>query len=699
MPYTVNMELGGKTLSIESGRIAKQADGSCIVRYGDTMVLVTAVGSKNQSPMDFFPLTVEYREKRYAAGKIPGGFFKRPGRPGSDETLSARMIDRPLRPLFADDFQNEVQVIAYVISSDKENIADVLGIVGASQALMLSGMPFHGPVAGVRVGYINKEYVINPTFTQLEESEMDMIVAGTEKAVTMVEGFIEKLPEDVVLEGILKAHEEIKKICALQLDMVGQKGKKEFTYEPFAAPEELMEKMDALAADKLKEYNYITEKLERQDKVSALYNEIREKIVEEYPELDTRLIGSAFHDLEKKYVRGKLVSEKKRVDGRPFDEVRPITIEAGVLPRPHGSALFTRGETQALVVLPLGTDGDAQTMDELQGESKKKFMLHYNFPPFSVGEVKRIGSVGRREIGHGMLAERALTPVLPAHDDFPYTIRIVSDIMESNGSSSMASVCGGSLALMDAGVPVSDPVAGTAMGLIKEDDDFIILTDITGLEDHLGDMDFKIAGTKDAITAIQMDIKIEGVNREIMETALEQARKGRLHILDKMNEVLPEARPEQSPYAPSIVVVKVPVDRIGDIIGPGGKNIKALSEETNSEVWIDDDGTVQISSLNSEDGKEAARRIAATVRVYEVGDIVNGVVDKIMDFGAFCKLENGKSALVHISEISKKRIPKVSDALSVGDKVTAKIIKIDDMKRINISIKRLEEKENSDDKN
>ncbi len=697
MPYTVSKELGGKTLSIETGRMAKQADGSCVVRYGDTMVLVTAVGSRQQSPMDFFPLTVEYREKRYAAGKIPGGFFKREGRPGEDETLSARMIDRPIRPLFEDDFQNEVQVIAYVISSDKENIADVLGIIGASQALMLSGLPFHGPVAGVRVGYIDGEYVINPTYSQLQDSVMDMIVAGTDKAVTMVEGFIDKLPEDIVLEGILQAHEEIKKICALQMELVGQTGKKEYTYEPFDLPSELSARAEELTSEDMKKASYMTGKLERADFVSAVYGEAKKVLTEEFPDTDPRKIGVALHNVEKRCVREKLVEDKKRVDGRAFDEVRPISIETGVLPRAHGSALFTRGETQALVVVTLGTEGDVQRMDELKGESKKRFMLHYNFPPFSVNEVKRIGSVGRREIGHGMLAERALIPVLPAQEEFPYTVRIVSDIMESNGSSSMASVCGGSLSLMDAGAPVSDAVAGTAMGLIKEGDDFIILTDITGLEDHLGDMDFKIAGTKDAITAIQMDIKIEGVNREIMKTALEQAKKGRLHILDKMTEALAEPRAERSPYAPSIVVVKVPVDRIGDIIGPGGKNIKALSEETNSEIWIDEDGTVQISSLNGEDGKEAARRIAATVKVYGVDDIVNGTVDKIMDFGAFCKLENGKSALVHISEISKKRIPAVADALSVGDKITAKIIKIDDLGRINISIKRLEEKENNDD--
>lgn len=699
MPYTVNKELGGNTLSIETGRIAKQADGSCVVRYGDTMVIVSAVGSKVQSPMSFFPLTVEYREKRYAAGKIPGGFFKREGRPGEDETLSARMIDRPLRPLFADDFQNEVQVIAYVVSSDKENIADVLGIVGASQALMLSGLPFHGPVAGVRVGYINGEYVINPTYSQLDESDMDMIVAGTDKAVTMVEGFIDKLPEDIVMEGILCAHEEIKKICAMQMELVKQAGKKEFTYEPFDMPEELITRTKEIVGDRLDKTCYITAKLERADAVNEIYDEVKKTLAEEFPDMDPRKIGSAFHELEKKSVRSKLVADKKRVDGRTFDEVRPISIETGVLPRAHGSALFTRGETQALVAITLGTEGDVQRMDELKGESKKRFMLHYNFPPFSVNEVKRIGGVGRREVGHGMLAERALKPLLPTQEAFPYTIRIVSDIMESNGSSSMASVCGGSLSMMDAGVPVSDAVAGTAMGLIKEGDDFIVLTDITGLEDHLGDMDFKIAGTKDAITAIQMDIKIDGVNREIMKTALEQARKGRLHILDKMNEALAEARPEQSPYAPSIVVVKVPVEKIGDIIGPGGKNIKALSEDTNSEIWIDEEGMVQISSLNSEDGKEAARRVAAMIKVYVVGDIVVGTVDKIMDFGAFCKLENGKSALVHISEISKKRIPTVADALSIGDKIKAKIIKIDDLGRINISIKRLEEKENEDDKN
>ncbi|MBN2726060.1 polyribonucleotide nucleotidyltransferase [Candidatus Mcinerneyibacteriota bacterium] len=690
MSYKVTMEIGGRTLSLETGRMAKQADGSCLVRFGDTMVLVTAVGSRTQSPMDFFPLTVEYREKSYAAGKIPGGFFKREGKPSDEEVLSARMIDRPIRPLFADDFQNEVQVYASVISSDKENTPDVLGITGASQALMLSGLPFNGPVAGVRVGLIDGAFVLNPTHSQLESSEMDMIVAGTEKAVTMVEGFINKLTEEQVLEGIMLAHEEIKKICALQHELVKAAGQTEFTYEPFAIPEDMERVIDEAVGSRIDEIFNIKGKLERQKALAALFDEAKALVMEKDPDIDSRKIGAAFHNVEKKHVRKSMLKTKVRVDGRSFDEVRPITVEVGVLPRTHGSALFTRGETQALATVTLGSAGDQQILDALRGESKKKFMLHYNFPPFSVNEVKRIMGPGRREIGHGMLAERAITPVLPG-ETFPYTIRIVSDILESNGSSSMATVCGGSLSLMDAGVPISDTVAGTAMGLLKEGDDFIILTDILGSEDHLGDMDFKIAGTRDRVTAIQMDIKIEGVTKEIMQTALAQAKKARLHIIEKMEEVLAEPRKEQSPYAPSILMCKVPVDKIGEIIGPGGKNIKGMSEEFNSEIWIDDDGTIQISSENRADGEAAVARIQNMTKEYEVGDIVEGVVSKIVDFGAFCSLPNGKGALVHISEISKERIPKVSDVLSLGDKVKAKVIKIDDMGRINISIKRLEE--------
>ena len=689
MYHTIEMELLGRKLSIETGRMAKQADGSCVVRYGDTMVLVTAVGGKKQTAMDFFPLTVDYIEKSYSAGKIPGGFIKREGRPSSEEVLAARMIDRPIRPLFEDDFLNEVQIVVNVISADKENEADILGIIGASQALMLSGLPFHGPVAGVRVGYINDEIVINPTNSQLSESKMDMIVAGTEKAVTMVEGFIDKLPEDIVLKGILDAHQVIKDICDFQnklLSLVPVEPKK---YEPFLVPEKLSEIIEEKAGERIKESCYMTDKLKRAAFLANVYDEVASFILEENPDEDPRKIAAAFHDVEKKYVRNKFINEKKRVDGRDFTQVRPISIDMSVLPRAHGSALFTRGETQALASVTLGTAGDMQVLDELKGETKKRFMLHYNFPPFSVNEVKRLGSPGRREIGHGMLAERALIPILPKEEDFPYTIRIVSDILESNGSSSMASVCGGSLALMDAGVPVSEAVAGVAMGLIKEKDDFIILTDIMGLEDHLGDMDFKVAGTKDYITAIQMDIKIEGVTKEIMERALEQAKVGRLHILGIMNEAMSEPRKELSQYAPGIILVKVPVDSIAEIIGPGGKNIKAMSAEYDCEIWISEDGTVQVSSQNIEMAKKAAEKIKAMTHVYEVGEIVEGTVAKIMDFGAFLDLDGGKSALLHISEISKERIGKVTDVLKEGDRVKAKIIKIDDHGRINVSVKKM----------
>lgn len=689
MQHTVRYELNGKELTIETGRMAKQADGACIVRYGDTMVLVTAVASRVQTPKDFFPLTVEYREKDYAAGKIPGGFFKRESRPGDEQVLVARMIDRPIRPLFAEDYMNELQIVATVISADKENEADVLSIIGASQALMLSGVPFHGPVAGVRIGYINGEYRINPTNSEIETSEMEMIVAGTAKAVTMVEGFINKLPEEVVLQGILVAHEEIKKLCKVQEDLLALAGKKTFTYEPFAVSEEILAEVEAFAGDKIREANLIKVKLERADFLSPVYQATKTMLLEKYPDYDARLINVVFHEVEKKITRQKFVKEQVRVDGRPFDQVRPITIELGVLPRAHGSALFTRGETQALVAITLGTAADAQIKDELKGESRKRFMLHYNFPPFSVNEIKQMSSPGRREIGHGMLAERSLTPTIPAEENYPYTIRIVSEILESNGSSSMASVCGGSLALMDAAVPVSDAVAGVAMGLIKEGNDFVILTDIAGLEDHLGDMDFKVSGTKDAVTAIQMDIKIEGVTEEIMKKALEQAKKGRIHILGVMEKAIAEPRKEQSPYAPSITMIKIPVDKIGEVIGPAGKMIKAITAETGAEIWIGEDGTTQVSAMNAFDAERAIKKITAIIRPPEVGDVVDGTVCKIAEFGAFIALEGGKQALVHISEISQERVAKVEDVLKMGQKVTAKIIKIDDMGRVNASIKKL----------
>ncbi len=689
MQHIVRYELNGKELTIETGRMAKQADGSCVVRYGDTMVLVTAVASRVQTPKDFFPLTVEYREKDYAAGKIPGGFFKRESRPGDEQVLVARMIDRPIRPLFADDYMNELQIVATVVSADKENEADVLSIIGASQALMLSGVPFHGPVAGVRIGYMNGEFLINPTNTQIQTSEMEMIVAGTEKAVTMVEGFVNKLPEDIVLKGILVAHDEIKKLCKVQEELIALTGKKSFTYEPFAVSDDVLADVEAFAGDKIREANTIKVKLERADFLSPVYDATKKMIIEKYPDYDPRLINVAFHEVEKKITRQKFVQEKVRVDGRPFDQVRPITIELGVLPRAHGSALFTRGETQALVAITLGTAADAQIKDELKGESRKRFMLHYNFPPFSVNEIKQMMSPGRREIGHGMLAERSLTPIIPAEEQYPYTVRIVSEILESNGSSSMASVCGGSLALMDAAVPVSDAVAGVAMGLIKEGNDFVILTDIAGLEDHLGDMDFKVSGTKDAITAIQMDIKIEGVTEEIMKTALAQAKKGRIHILSVMQEAITEPRKEQSPYAPSITMIKIPVDKIGEVIGPAGKMIKAITAETNAEIWIGEDGSTQVSAMNAFDAERAIKKINAIIRSAEVGDIVDGTVCKIAEFGAFITLDGGKQALVHISEISAERVAKVEDVLKMGDKVTAKIIKIDDMGRINASIKKL----------
>ncbi|TYB31987.1 MAG: polyribonucleotide nucleotidyltransferase [Candidatus Mcinerneyibacterium aminivorans] len=691
MIYDKKLEFYGENLSIETGEMARQADGSCVVKYGKTMVLATAVADNEQSSMGFFPLMVDYREKAYSAGKIPGGFFKREGKSSDKEILASRMIDRPIRPLFADDFFNEVQIITTVVSSDKENKADVLGMLGASLSLMLSGVPFKGPIAGVRVGYVNGEYIINPTNTDLDESEMDMIVAGSSSAVTMVEGFFEKVSEEVVLQGINKAHEAIKKLCKLQKEIIDEVGQKEFDYEPFVIEDSLKEEIEEISGKKLEKSCDIKDKLKRQMYVDEIYNEVEEKILEKNPEIDQRKIKFAFKDIEKKIVRNRVVNQNKRVDGRDFDEIRPLSIRAGLLPRAHGSSLFTRGETQALVAVTLGTSSDVQILDQLKGESEKTFMLHYNFPPYCVNEVKPLRGPARREIGHGMLAEHALKPIIPEEDEFGYTVRIVSDILESNGSSSMATVCGGSLALMDAGVPVDDQIAGVAMGMIKKDDnDFIILSDITGLEDHLGDMDFKIAGTEENVTAVQMDIKIEGVSNEILKKALKQAKKGRSHILSHMNNVISEPKTDVSEFAPQMIKMQIPKDKIFEVIGPSGKTIKALTEKTNSEIWIDDDGTVKISSENREDAEQAKKEIEAIIKEYEVGDIIDGVVDKVTEYGVFVKLPNNKSALLHISEISNKYIEDVSDVFDVGDKVRAKIIKKDDKDRLSLSMKELE---------
>ncbi len=700
MYYKDSIDFNGEKFTIETGELAKQADGSCLVQYGETVVLATAVGSNEQSSMGYFPLMVDYRERSYSAGKIPGGFFKREGKSSDKEILASRMIDRPIRPLFNDDFMNEVQIITTVISSDKENKADVLGMVGASLSLMLSGMPFKGPIAGVRVGMVDDEIIINPTNSNLANSKMDMIVAGSKNAITMVEGFFDFVSEEEFLKALLKAHGEIVKLCEFQEKIIKKVGRKEFSYEPYIIEDSIKKQVEEIATEKLEKSCEYKKKLERQEFVDSIYAEVEEKILEKDPETDTRKIKEAFKEQEKKIVRKKIVEDKERIDGRKFDEIRPLNIKVNLLPRVHGSSVFTRGETQALVTTTLGTSSDVQRLDQLKGESEKTFMLHYNFPPYSVNEVKYLRGPARREIGHGMLAEHALKPILPDEEEFGYTIRLVSDILESNGSSSMATVCGGSLALMDAGIPVKDSVGGVAMGLLKKDEgDFIILSDILGLEDHLGDMDFKIAGTKDKITAVQMDIKIEGVSEEILKKALKQAHKGRNHIIKHMDKILDKSREEVSPYAPRIITMTIPEDKISAVIGSSGKTIKEITEKTDSEIWIEDDGTVKISSLSEENALEAKGIIENIIKEYKVGDIVDGEVEKIKDFGVFVKLENKQSSLLHISEISNKYIKDVSDVFDIGDKVRAKIIKKDDRGRLSLSMKALENenKDNNDE--
>lgn len=680
--------LEGKTVTFETGRIARQADGSVLVGMDATVVLVTAVASKDrQSEQDFFPLSVEYREKFYAAGKIPGGFFKREGRPGEKETLGARQIDRPIRPLFPESFRYEVQVACSVLSSDQQQPSDVLGITGASLALALSDIPFGAIISGVRVGMRDGNYIANPTFAELEGSLIDITVAGSDDAIIMVEGGAKEVSEEIILGALDFAHAQIKKLNAFQREFLAAcQPKAKRAYEEFKVNAELAAKLRADYFAEIERRNRTAGKLAREKALRDLRKEAVEKYGAEYPDSEKHF-KHVFEEMEYEVVRAMIIKEKRRADGRGWTDIRPVTCEIGVLPRTHGSALFTRGETQSLVVTTLGTAQDEQRIDELIGESFKSYMLHYNFPPFSVGEVGRFGSPGRREIGHGMLAERAIQPVIPADEAFPYTIRIVSDILESNGSSSMATVCGGSLALMDAGVPIRKPVAGVAMGLVKEGDQVAVLTDILGLEDHLGDMDFKVTGTRDGITAFQMDVKIAGITRAVMEPALEQARKARLQILEIMDRTIPEPRKDLSPYAPKIVQIKINVDKIREVIGPGGKMIRHIQDTSGAKIDIEDDGTVLIAAVDQAAGDKALEMIKAIAEDPEVGKVYKGTVRGIMPYGAFVQILPGRDGLLHISEIEKRRLQRVEDVLKLGDEVEVKVIGIDKDGKVKLSRK------------
>jgi polyribonucleotide nucleotidyltransferase len=689
-PITKTIKLGDKDLIIETGKVAKQADGACMIRYGETVVLTTATADKSpREGIPFLPLTVDYREKTYAAGRIPGGFFKREGRPTENDILTCRIIDRSIRPLFSDGWDCETQIIAMPLSADPQNAPDVLAACGASVALTISDIPFAGPLATVRVGKVEGQLVINPTFEQLEESTIDIVVTSSREALTMVEGETKQISESELVEALMFAHEQALPIIAIQEELQKEIGKTKRLATQHEVSSDIAARVRELAPAKIKEALAIRDKLARYAGLKEVKVEIREKMAEEFPELETmeRDVAEVLDDIKKELVRGQISKESIRLDGRKLDEVRPISIELGLLPRAHGSALFTRGETQAIVTTTLGTSRDEQLVENLEGEFRRQFMLHYNFPPFSTAEVKFMRGPGRREIGHGKLAERSLSKVLPNHDDFAYTIRIVSEITESNGSSSMASVCGGSLSMMDAGVPLKAPVAGVAMGLIKEGDDFFVLTDILGDEDHMGDMDFKVTGTEDGITAVQMDIKIAGVTSKVLETALQQARAGRLHILGEMEKAISGPREEMSPYAPRIINVKVKPERIKDIIGPGGRVIKEIVAQTGCSIDIEDDGTVKIGSTDPEAAQQAIDMIKELTQEAEVGKLYMGTVRKITDFGAFCEILPGTDGLLHISELSDKRVEKVTDVLREGDEVLVKVIGIDRQGKIRLSRK------------
>ncbi len=683
----VEIEFHGRPLSIEVGRVAKQADGAALVSYGETVVLVTAVAARSGRPdVDFFPLTCDYQERTFAAGKIPGGFFKREGRPSEKEILTSRLIDRPIRPLFPDGFRCETQVIATVLSHDRENDPDIISLIGASTALQVSDIPFHGPIAAVRMGRIGGNLVVNPTHPQLDQSTLNLVVAGSRDGLVMVEGGAKMLPEDVMLDALFTAHQEMQAILDMQDELQRTLGKTKRAVVAVALDEALFSRVNTQLRPRVEAAFQLSGKHERAEAVRAAEGQVVADLTAELPE-HARHLRDMCEEVKSRVMRGAIVAEGRRVDGRGLKEIRPITCEVGVLPRTHGSALFTRGETQALAVATLGTSSDEQKIDALIGEHYKKFMLHYNFPPFSVGEVKFLRSPGRREIGHGALAERALQAVLPSEEEFPYTIRVVSEILESNGSSSMATVCGGTLSLMDAGVPIKAPVAGIAMGLIKEGDAVRILSDILGDEDHLGDMDFKVAGTADGVTALQMDIKIGRVTREIMREALYQAREGRLHILKAMTGTLEQPRTDISAHAPRIVTLKIRPDKIRDVIGPGGKVIRGIIEETGVKIDVEDDGTVLIASTDGNSMQRAIDLIQGITAEAEVGKIYKGIVKKIVDFGAFVEILPGTDGLLHISQIGPGRVKSVSDVFKEGDEVMVKVLEVDKQGKIRLSRK------------
>jgi polyribonucleotide nucleotidyltransferase len=679
--------IGGKEITIETGKWAKQASGSVVVRCGDSMVLVTAAGSPQPRDIDFMPLTCEYRENFYSSGKIPGSFFRREGRTTNDEILICRLMDRPVRPLFPKGWFIDTQIIANVVSFDKENPTDVLAMTGASAALHLSDLVWQGPIAGVRIGRIDGQFVANPTFTEREKSDMDIVVAASKDAIMMVEGEIKELAEDVVIDGLLFAHQAVQPLIELQERLRAANGKEKRSFTPPVVDEELANRVREAAWDRLAEAMTTKDKKLRRDSLSALHLDLRTMLCGEGSPWHGKVkdVDAAYNKIQKKWARGHTLSTRRRIDGRAPDEIRQISIETGVLPRAHGSALFTRGETQALVAVTLGTKYDEKKLDTLLGDMKKTFYMDYNFPPFSTGEVKPLRGQSRREVGHGFLAERSVEAVVPIYEDFPYTIRVVSDILESNGSSSMASVCGGSLALMDAGVPTKAPVAGIAMGLMKEGDDYVILSDILGDEDHLGDMDFKVTGTRRGVCALQMDIKVDGLTREILEKALEQAKRGRIHILDKMDHAISAPRDEVSIYAPRIVTVQIKPDKVRDIIGPGGKTIRAIQEQTGAQIDIADNGIVSIASANAKAIEQAQALISGLTMEPEVGQFYNGIVKKIVEIGAFVEIMPGTDGLLHISEVAKERIRAVEDVLNEGDEVIVKCIKVDRDGKIRLS--------------
>ncbi|RUO21191.1 polyribonucleotide nucleotidyltransferase [Aliidiomarina iranensis] len=691
-PIIKQFQYGQHTVTLETGAIARQATGAVMASMDDTTVLVTVVGKKEARPdVDFFPLTVNYQERTYAAGKIPGGFFKREGRPSENETLTCRLIDRPIRPLFPDGFYNEVQVIATVVSLNPEVSPDIVALIGTSAALAISGIPFNGPIGAARVGVVNNEYVLNPTPSELESSDLDLVVAGTEAAVLMVESEANLLSEDVMLGAVMYGHEQLQSVISAVNEFAAEVNTPKWDWQAPAKNEPLIAAVKELAESKIGEAYRITDKGERKTALGVALKEVIAELKAKDEELNEKEVGDIFHDLESKVVRTRITAGEPRIDGREPDMIRAINVGTGVLPRVHGSSVFTRGETQAIVAATLGTERDAQNIDEIMGPRTDRFMLHYNFPPYCVGETGMVGSPKRREIGHGRLAKRGVLAVMPSADEFPYTVRIVSEITESNGSSSMASVCGTSLALMDAGVPIKASVAGIAMGLVKEGDKFVVLSDILGDEDHLGDMDFKVAGSSTGITALQMDIKIEGITKEIMQQALAQAKAARLHILGVMDQAISTARDDVSDFAPRFHIMKINPEKIRDVIGKGGAVIRELTESTGTTIEIDDDGTIKIAATDDASAQNAVKRIEALTAEVEVGRIYEGKVARIVDFGAFVTILPGKDGLVHISQISDKRVEDVNEYLTVGQTVPVKVLEIDRQGRVRLSMKEAQE--------